>query len=390
MARQLEAGVPTPDIHLVPQGNPEHVIEAGKALQLLAPEYDNFPEKSLVESTILTATSNVASSTHGLIIHFNGGVELLENLPKTEKDRRTKIIDNNADPIFKEPFERADYINDNIDDEGGKEAHKDKLGEAMLLTIGELGHGTRRTTSVSDKTENSTAAVHGRTNAISIVGVSTYRGITKIPNRVSDGKEATHFRKLFAPGEFKNDLAIDRSMDYNIRKLMDQDVDPKKITLAIMERECNKTLIDEARKLGVKIELITSGDLMWGARAMLSDPENPIIMGGRGGSQEGAIAMVLARAIGGTGQLRMVEETEDIEVEDFGPIWTADQYVPGSQDQSMVIFSAITQNTHFGLAGVSTDPRDASRHIVESIIFDKGGARKDIRSIPGVPYDLAA
>lgn len=96
-------------------------------------------------------------------------------------------------------------------------------------------------------------------------------------------------------------------------------------------------------------------------------------MMGRGGAEEGAIAAVAAHAVGATGQLRLVpreDEEADLDTVKRGQLWNADEFVSGKRDHSMVIFSAITKNLHFGIPGVYEDPKHPGLYVVNSMIMD--------------------
>jgi len=98
---------------------------------------------------------------------------------------------------------------------------------------------------------------------------------------------------------------------------------------------------------------------------------------GRGGAEEESIAQVAARALGSAGQLREIaaEDIEkDLETTKRGQIWTADEFVPGAREHSIVIFSAITGNNHFDMRAV-TKRGNATRR-VENMIIDSSGFHK--------------
>ncbi len=345
------------------------------------PDYESFPKIEIVVTQIIRATQAAAISAATNIATFTGDKPEVTDLEKAEKDRRTKIIDTDANSAFLAVLHKAPVQFHGIDAEGAKEAAPDKLGEAMPLAVGVFGNGDEKATFVVDVVEGTTAAAHGRANAISIVGVSTHGGITKIP-ALRDGRDATYFRKLFAPAAFKDDLSLEESAQANLRAIMrSAQIRAEAITVAVMKRTCNATIIREAQELGAKVQLVSAGDLAWCLRALASDPEHPIIMLGRGGAEEGSIAAVAARALGATGQLRVIEEREDIEVVDITPIWTADEFVPGVREHSMVIFSAITESTHFGLRAVNPHNEIPYHYIVESVIVSSTGFRKESSAV---------
>lgn len=346
------------------------------------PDFKSFPEKEEIIKWMKSATGSAAVSAHLSIQKFTGGKPEKENLPKEEKKRREKIIDTDADEFFKSVLNRAPIEFHGIDAEGAKEAHPDKLGEAMPLAVGKFGKGTNKASFVADVVENTTAATHGRPDAISIAGVSTYRGITEIPFIKSTGQKANYFRKLYAAGDFRDVLSLDMSAKENLKAMMRfAKIPAKNIKVAVMDRACNETIIRQAKEIGTSVHLINQGDLAWCLKAMASNPEHPTIMMGRGGAPEGSISAIGARALGATCQMRVVENEENVEMVDSSLIWTADDFVSGDRDHSMVIFSAITQNTHFNLNTIKSVKDKPKYYLAETVVVDSSGFHSEKTTI---------
>lgn len=337
------------------------------------PDFGLFPEREIVLGCMLRATGLAAVFAHRHIQAFTGGSPEIVDLSGEERKRRSIILDTGADRAFRLGLEKAPFQSYGVAAEGAKEAHPDKLGLAMPLAVGRFGIGVLRLAFVVDVVEGTTRAVHGRPEAVSVVGLSTYGGITPIPINPETGQEANYARKLFAPKEFRGVLSLEIPTRNNLMAIMRvARIRADAITVAVMDRKCNAGIISEASELGVKVELISSGDLLWGLRAMISDPEHPIIMLGRGGAPEGLITAIAARALGATGQLRIIEEEKDIEKEYTSRIWTPGMLIPGAPEHSMVIFSAITLNTHFDLPAVRPTGQP-NQYEVANVVIDSEG-----------------
>lgn len=157
--------------------------------QISTPDLVSFPKKDIAIFHMQRATGMAAISASLNIAEFTGGATEETNLEKEEKNRRVIKIDTDADTAFQQDLNYASVQFFGIDAEGGKEKAPDKLGVAMPLAIGRFGQGDKKVSFVVDVVEGTTAAAHGKPNAISIVGLSDFGGITKIPNLTS-GEEA--------------------------------------------------------------------------------------------------------------------------------------------------------------------------------------------------------
>ncbi|MFI5265388.1 MAG: fructose-bisphosphatase class II [Candidatus Levyibacteriota bacterium] len=277
------------------------------------------------------------------------------------------------------------------DTEGVQEDDVNKLGEAMPTIAGTHGEGEEKLSGAADEVEATTKVAHGWNGGISIIGITTYHGLTSLPFRESNpGRKIQHVEKLFGPKEYEDVVDIERPTDENIRAVMRQGIPAGDITWAVMERDCNATMMRRAKDLQVNLVRITSGDLEWGMKAILSDWRHPIFMSGRGGAPEGVIAMILARARSATGYLREMQDSDaDVEFVKKGQIWRPQEFVPGAREHSMVIFSAVTNNDTFGLLKPAPHPKNGRLHIVESMVLNSSGMEKRRTVTPIVRYNVA-
>lgn len=332
-----------------------------------------------VNLSAIKSANNVRALTNG-----TEGV----SISKEEKNRRTEILDPDSTSAFNQALDQAPIKFFGLDSEGEKESLPEKLGKPMPSTNGLHGKGSEvEADFVADTLEQTGESTIGNPNAMSIIGMSEPGGITKIP-MLSDGKAAYYVRTLFAPRMFQDDVSIERPIQENLERIAKlAQIKPGDIRVVAMKRNCNATLVEQAEKFGANLEIISSGNLAWCLRAIQSDPTHPIVVVGRGGAEEGAIAMVATKAMLGTGQLRLVEERNDIEVEDKGKIWTADEYVPGHMSKATVIFSAVTRNDHFGLSPVRQSGNNPNRYFVDSMLIS---AQYGFRKIKNTMIEVAS
>lgn len=101
--------------------------------------------------------------------------------------------------------------------------------------------------------------------------------------------------------------------------------------------------------------------------------------------------MVAAKVLDATGQVRLIEDERNVPgIIDRSPIWTPDEFVPGSKDQSGFIFSAITQNTHYDLDPVQPVKGKPNLYIVHNVLIDADGFHPAEKTRVEFPLALAA
>lgn len=335
-------------------------------------------DRNLVEKHITDALHAAAITASIHIENFTKGKIEKSDLPTDIKKARVKKIDTDADGAFQNILKQSPVEFHGIDAEGGKEAHPDKLGEAMPLSIGVFGKGDVKATFVLDVVEGTTAAAHNRPNAISIAGVSAHKSVKKIPINPKTNNGYNYFRKLFAPPAFKEYLSLEKSAIDNLHEVLKHaEIKSNQMTVVTMNRKSNEDIILAAQKIGTKLILLQAGDLAWCLKALLSNPEQPILMMGRGGAEEGSIAQIAAHALQGTGQLQAMMEERDIVSIDTTPIWTPTDFIKGDTKHSLVVFSSITKGEHFEMDPVTTFSEEKdSGYLVDTMVIDSKGAKR--------------
>jgi fructose-1,6-bisphosphatase II len=89
----------------------------------------------------------------------------------------------------------------------------------------------------------------------------------------------------------------------------------KDLTITILDRPRHQFLIDEVRKLGARIRLISDGDVAAGIATCLSDSGVDMVMG-IGGSTEGVLTAVAVKCLGGEIHSRIwpTDEAEKLKI----------------------------------------------------------------------------
>jgi fructose-1,6-bisphosphatase II / sedoheptulose-1,7-bisphosphatase len=158
------------------------------------------------------------------------------------------------------------------------------LDEAPMLYTGELlGNKNGPFFDIAvDPLEGTNFAANNLPGAISVIAIAEKGNLFNAPE--------TYMDKI-ATGQVENGLIdLDYSIKKNISNLADFMVkDISTITACIMDRPRHKYIIEELNKLGVKVKLITDGDVL--GALYVSDPKyNVDIFLGIGGGPEGVLA----------------------------------------------------------------------------------------------------
>jgi len=158
------------------------------------------------------------------------------------------------------------------------------LDEAPMLYTGELlGNKKGPNFDIAvDPLEGTNFAANNLPGAISVIAIAEKGNLFNAPE--------TYMDKI-ATGNVENGLIdLDYSIKKNITNLADfMNKDISSITACILDRPRHKKIIEELKKLKVKIKLITDGDVL--GALYVSDPKYSIdIFLGIGGGPEGVLA----------------------------------------------------------------------------------------------------
>ena len=113
--------------------------------------------------------------------------------------------------------------------------------------------------------------------------------------------------KISANVNEKNVVDLDFPLKKNIFNLAEyKNKDPKNITVCILDRPRHKQIIDELNNIGVKLRLITDGDVS-GALLVSEDKYKVDLFLGEGGGPEGVLAAAALDAFGCFFQKQLLE-----------------------------------------------------------------------------------
>jgi fructose-1,6-bisphosphatase II / sedoheptulose-1,7-bisphosphatase len=178
--------------------------------------------------------------------------------------------------------------------------------EAPMLYIGEkVGTGRGPEVDIAlDPLEGTTLTAKAMANALSVVAMAKGGTLLHAPDVYMD-------KIAVGPGYPKGVIDLDADVEENIRNVAKaKNVDPKEITLCVLDRERHEHIIQAARKLGSRVFLIPDGDVAGVFHT--TEPHTGIdLYIGQGGAPEGVLAAAALRCVGGQMQGRLVFRNDD-------------------------------------------------------------------------------
>jgi len=172
----------------------------------------------------------------------------------------------------------------NIDMRGQIVIGEGELDEAPMLYIGEklgTGNGTELDIAV-DPLEGTNFAANNLPGALSVIAVAEKSNLFNAPE--------TYMHKIAISSPNKGIVDLDNTLTKNIKNLAEhKNTKPNKLTACMLDRPRHKKYIDELKSLGVKLKLISDGDVS-GALLVTNKEYNVDIFFGIGGGPEGVLA----------------------------------------------------------------------------------------------------
>ena len=172
----------------------------------------------------------------------------------------------------------------NIDMRGKVVIGEGELDEAPMLFIGEeLGTRSGPELDIAvDPLEGTNFAANNLPGALSVISVAEKNNLFSAPE--------TYMNKISANVPNNGIIDLDYSLKKNIHNLADfKNKKPENLTACILERPRHKEIIDELKRLKVRLKLITDGDVS-GALLVTNKKYDVDIFLGIGGGPEGVLA----------------------------------------------------------------------------------------------------
>ena len=159
-----------------------------------------------------------------------------------------------------------------------------ELDEAPMLYIGEkvgTGNGPNLDIAV-DPLEGTNFAANNLPGALSVIALSNKSNLFSAPE--------TYMNKISANVKEKNVIDLDFSIKDNVYNLSEyKNTKPNSLTVCILDRPRHKEIINDLKNLGVKLKLISDGDIS-GALLVTEEKYKVDLFLGIGGGPEGVLA----------------------------------------------------------------------------------------------------
>ena len=205
-----------------------------------------------------------------------------------------------------------------------------ELDKAPMLYIGEkVGNENGPELDIAvDPLEGTNFVANNLPGALSVIAVSNKSNLFNAPE--------TYMDKLSVNFSEPNVVDLDYSVKKNIFNLSEfKNKRPEDLTACILDRPRHKAIIDELRKLKVKLKLITDGDIA-GALMVIDKKYSVDIFLGIGGGPEGVLAATALDAFDCNFQGRFLfesnkdkERAKNMGIEDFDKKYQIDEIVKG-------------------------------------------------------------
>ena len=181
-----------------------------------------------------------------------------------------------------------------------------ELDEAPMLYIGEkLGNGKGSQIDIAvDPLEGTNFVAKNLPGAISVLAISEKGNLLKAPE--------TYMNKIaFGQNIPKDVIDLDNTVEKNIKNLSDfKKKKIEEISVCLLDRPRHHEIINDLKKLGVKVKLITDGDVT--GALLVSDKKYDVdIFLGIGGGPEGVIVATALDAMNCNFQGRFIFDTEE-------------------------------------------------------------------------------
>lgn len=179
-----------------------------------------------------------------------------------------------------------------------------EMDEAPMLYIGEtLGTGLEPKVDVAvDPLEGTNIVASGAWNALAIIAIADQGCLLHAPDMYMD--------KIAVGPKAVGKVDLDAPVEDNLKAVAKANgKDVEDLVAALLNRPRHATLIEDIRKAGARIKLITDGDVAAAINTGFPDTGVDILFGS-GGAPEGVLAAVALKCLGGDFQGRLLPEDE--------------------------------------------------------------------------------
>ncbi|MFN4212955.1 MAG: class II fructose-bisphosphatase [Microgenomates group bacterium] len=236
-----------------------------------------------------------------------------------------KKADGAAVSAMRKRFNQVDFKGTVVIGEGEKD-------EAPMLYNGEkvgTGKGPEMDLAI-DPLECTDSVAFGRYNAISVIAAGPKGSLLHSPD--------TYMEKIAVGKKAKDVVDLNSSVEKNLKRIakaLNKKISD--LTVMVLDRERHEKLINEIRKVGSRVRLITDGDVS--AAIATCFPESGIdVYMGIGGSTEGVLAAVALKVMGGEILCRFkpkkdsdIEKIKAAGIKNLNKIFTSEEMAKGKE-----------------------------------------------------------
>lgn len=235
-----------------------------------------------------------------------------------------------------------------------------EMDEAPMLYIGEkVGNGSPPEVDIAvDPLEGTNLCAKGMNGSIATIALAPKGGFLNAPDMYMD--------KICVGPSAKGAIDITLAPSENLKRVAEaKGCRIEDLTVVILDRPRHDRIVDEIRKAGARIHLITDGDVAPAIAAAVPDSGVDMMLG-IGGAPEGVLAAAALKCMGGDMQGRLVfmsqeerDRAKGMGIEDFDKVYTEEEMADGD-----VFFAATGVTNGELLRGVRYFAGGATTHSI--------------------------
>ena len=250
---------------------------------------------------------------------------------------------------------------ESIDISGTVVIGEGELDEAPMLYIGEKlgkGNGQRKVDIAVDPLEGTNICAKGLNGSIATIALAPEGGFLHAPDM--------YMEKIAVGPEAKGAIDINASPSENLQRVAEaKECYVQDLTVVLLDRPRHDKIVEEIRKAGARIHLITDGDVAPAIAAAVAGSGVDMLLG-IGGAPEGVLTAAALKCMGGDIQGRLIfmnneerDRAQTMGIEDFDKVYTCDEMANGD-----VVFSATGVTNGDLLRGVRYYSGGAETHSI--------------------------
>jgi len=235
-----------------------------------------------------------------------------------------------------------------------------EMDEAPMLYIGEkVGNSSGVNVDIAvDPLEGTNLCSKGINGSIATIALAPQGGFLHAPDM--------YMEKIVVGPSARGAINIDASPTENLKRVAEaKSCYVEDLTIVILDRPRHDKIVNEIRKAGARIHLISDGDVAPAIAAAVTGSGVDMMMG-IGGAPEGVLAAAALKCMGGDMQGRLVFMTQEerdralsMGISDFGKVYNCEEMAGGD-----VVFAATGVTNGELLKGVRYYSGGAETHSI--------------------------